>query len=179
MTLPILPAALNTGDYVDDTWVDRVRAYHNYWGQERPSVGIIHTTAAPNDEMPADTTNNLGETDGDGTTVQYEIGETFYTTTGGKGARMTAPVTGIYRFGCRVNWANGSGGGQRMIGYTLNGGGSQWAQTSPGYSNSGFGQSFDIQLELDATDYIILIGRSTVTTQQSGHRRWMTLISEQ
>lgn len=180
MTLPVLPAALDTGDYVDNTWVDRVRAYHDYWGGSRPNVKVFYNGADDGGDVTVtlNTTTTIGNTSGTGTTVPIEVGETFWTASGSAGRRITAPVAGIYLIGGRVSWTSDSSG-ERMFGFQINGGGSQWMQTASPVNNTGFGQSFNSLESMDATDYFEIVCRSTSTAGYSAGRWWAQLISEQ
>lgn len=105
------------------------------------------------------------------TTIQYDIGNNFSTST----YRFTAPITGIYHFDASVGVGNNS---TRVI-CSIYKNGSEVARGSNGYfgANSANRTSIGTDLYLEANDYVTVAGwRADAGNLEpdSGHGMWFS-----
>jgi len=135
MTLPLLPPAKDTDDVVDDTYVDRVRAYIDYWGGNRPAMTAECTENFR--DTPTSTTEILIDLYDVGNVVDTEYGsETWDLISGYYAGGWIIPVDGRYDLSIVLSYAAGSTSGYRRVGYHRNGSG-LWLGAADGEARLG------------------------------------------
>jgi hypothetical protein len=173
MAIPVLPAVLNTGDYVDNDYVDRNRAYHDYWGESRPSCMVRSTMKnADNSQrnLPNATTTFM-TTDDSG---EYTVDEIGYTTfwTSGNVDRITLPETGRWYLWLEFVVIGATANGARA-GYQEDGGSDEWITSQANFSGANTYLNGSRQISAaSGTTLDFIIWQNSGAAEEVGASRW-------
>jgi hypothetical protein len=173
VTLPLLPAVLNTGDYIDNDYVDRNRAYHDYYGETRPSCMVRSTMKNLDNSLrnlPNATTTFMTTDD----TAEYTVDEIGYTTfwTTGNVDRIRIPVTGRWFVWLEFVVVGATSGGARA-GFQQDGGSDTWITSTTNFSgaNTYLNGSRQVSVTADTT-FDFIIWQNSGAAEEVGASRW-------
>ena len=173
MTLPLLPAVLNTGDYVDNDYVDRNRAYHDYYGQTRPSCMVRSTMKnADTSQRNLPNTSTTFMTTDDATAYNVdEIGYTTFWITGNRD-RITIPVAGRWFVWLEFTVVGATSGGSRA-GFQQDGGSDTWITSVANFSGANTQLNGSRQVSVPAnTTFDFIIWQNSGASEAVGASRW-------